>query len=77
MVIYRKIAMICYHYNTFGEQLEAIEQFRNRIRYAGQQYDNLTGQYYLSARYYNLVLGRFMEDVYWGDGLIRNGCRFW
>lgn len=69
--------MICYHYNTFGEQLEAIEQFHNRIRYAGQQYDNLTGQYYLRARYYNLVLGRFMEDVYWGDGLIRNGCRFW
>ena len=59
-----------YHYNTFGEQLEAIEQFHNRIRYAGQQYDNLTGQYYLRARYYNLVLGRFMqEDVYWGDGL--------
>lgn len=46
------------------------EQFQNRIRYTGQQYDELTGQYYLRARYYNPVLGRFMqEDAYQGDGL--------
>ncbi|MEQ2390660.1 RHS repeat-associated core domain-containing protein, partial [Waltera intestinalis] len=42
----------------------------NRIRYTGQQYDELTEQYYLRARYYNPVAGRFMqEDVYQGDGL--------
>lgn len=36
----------------------------------GQQYDELTEQYYLRARYYNPVAGRFMqEDVYQGDGL--------
>ena len=30
----------------------------------------MTGQYYLRARYYNPVLGRFLqEDVYRGDGL--------
>lgn len=29
-----------------------------------------TGQYYLRARYYNPVLGQFMQkDSYWGDGL--------
>lgn len=59
-----------YLYDAFGTALEAGEQFQNRIRYTGQQYDELTGQYYLRARYYNPVLGRFMqEDVYQGDGL--------
>ncbi len=59
-----------YQYDAFGVQLEEKEQFYNRIRYTGQQYDNLTEQYYLRARYYNPVLGRFMqEDVYQGDGL--------
>ena len=36
----------------------------------GQQYDQTSGQYYLRARFYNPVLGRFVqEDVYRGDGL--------
>ena len=59
-----------YQYDAFGVQPEAAEQPHNRIRYTGQQYDDLTGQYYLRARFYNPVLGRFMqEDSYWGDGL--------
>ena len=59
-----------YQYDAFGVQLEAAGQSHNCIRYTGQQYDNLTEQYYLRARYYNPVLGRFMqEDVYQGDGL--------
>lgn len=59
-----------YLYDAFGAALNAKEQLQNRIRYTGQQYDDLTGQYYLRARYYNPVLGRFMqEDVYQGDGL--------
>jgi len=59
-----------YLYDAFGVELEANEQLQNRIRYTGQQYDDLTGQYYLRARYYNPVLGRFLqEDVYQGDGL--------
>ena len=34
------------------------------------QYDQLTGQYYLKARYYNPVIGRFTQmDTYLGDGL--------
>ncbi len=38
--------------------------------YTGQQYDQETAQYYLRARFYNLVVGRFLqEDVYRGDGL--------
>jgi RHS repeat-associated protein len=59
-----------YQYDAFGAGLDAIEALPNRIRYAGQQYDEQTEQYYLRARYYNSALGRFMqEDVYQGDGL--------
>ena len=60
----------CYLYDAFGAEVATEEQFTNRVRYTGQQYDELTEQYYLRARYYNPVLGRFMqEDVYQGDGL--------
>ena len=59
-----------YQYDAFGMSLGTTEQLNNRIRYTGQQYDDVTGQYYLRARYYNPVAGRFMqEDVYQGDGL--------
>lgn len=59
-----------YQYDAFGSELEKTELLFNRIRYTGQQYDTLTEQYYLRARYYNPALGRFMqEDVYQGDGL--------
>lgn len=59
-----------YKYDAFGNTLEAKEEIHNRFRYAGQQYDSVTSQYYLRARYYNPVIGRFtQEDVYRGDGL--------
>ena len=59
-----------YQYDAFGNELEISEQISNRIRYTGQQHDQVTGQYYLRARYYNPLFGRFMqEDVYQGDGL--------
>ena len=42
----------------------------NRFKYTGPQYNPVTQQYYLRARYYNPIIGRFMqEDVYQGDGL--------
>ena len=66
-----------YRYDAFGRELEKSEQISNRIRYTGQQYDTLTEQYYLRARYYNPVIGRFMqEDSYLGDGLnLYDYCR--
>ena len=59
-----------YQYDAFGWELDNAECIFNRIRYAGQQYDVQTGQYYLRARYYNPFIGRFLqEDAYLGDGL--------
>ncbi len=59
-----------YRYDAFGNLLERKETVPNRVLYMGQQYDQETGQYYLRARYYNPVVGRFLqEDTYHGDGL--------
>ncbi|WP_124065275.1 RHS repeat-associated core domain-containing protein [Clostridium sp. E02] len=59
-----------YEYDAFGAIRRQSEEIQNRILYTGQQYDQETGQYYLRARFYNPVVGRFLqEDVYRGDGL--------
>ncbi|CUU50353.1 RHS repeat-associated protein [Clostridium beijerinckii] len=59
-----------YWYDAFGSVLESKEQVHNRITYTGQQFDSITQQYYLRARFYNPVIDRFtQEDVYRGDGL--------
>ena len=59
-----------YGYDAFGNMEYAEETVKNRFRYTSQQYDSVTGQYYLRARYYNPVIGRFLqEDTYYGDGL--------
>ena len=59
-----------YEYDAFGNTVSCEEQVHNRFRYTGEQYDPLTGQYYLRARYYNPVIARFtQEDTYYGDGL--------
>ncbi|WP_252250546.1 RHS repeat-associated core domain-containing protein [Clostridium sp. ZBS13] len=59
-----------YWYDAFGNVLASKEDVHNRITYTGQQFDGITQQYYLRARFYNPVIGRFtQEDVYRGDGL--------
>ena len=59
-----------YEYDAFGVLQNSREEFHNRILYTGQQYDQTSGQYYLRARFYNPVIGRFVqEDEYRGDGL--------
>ena len=59
-----------YGYDAFGVLQNSREELPNRILYTGQQYDQTSGQYYLRARFYNPVLGRFVqEDEYRGDGL--------
>ena len=59
-----------YEYDAFGNTISCKEQIESRFRYQGEQYDPITRQYYLRARYYNPVIGRFIqEDTYYGDGL--------
>ncbi len=59
-----------YCYDAFGESVISHEDVHNRFRFNGEQYDPVTSQYYLRARFYNLVIGRFtQEDTYYGDGL--------
>ena len=54
--------------NAEGVLAEA-ETALSRFLYAGEQYDAVTGLYYLRARQYDTVAGRFtQEDTYLGDG---------
>ena len=59
-----------YQYDVFGNMREQQENVENVFKYAGEQQDQETEQYYLRARFYNPVIARFtQEDVYRGDGL--------
>ena len=73
-----------YWYDAFGNVLDSREKVHNRITYTGQQFDNISQQYYLRARFYNPIIGRFtQEDAYRGDGLNlyaycgNNPVRYW
>ena len=59
-----------YEYDAWGNLTACEEKVQNRFKFNGQQYDSVTQQYYLRARYYNPVIGRFtQEDTYNADGL--------
>lgn len=59
-----------YEYDAWGNLAVCEETVENRFWFNGQQYDPVTQQYYLRARYYNPVIVRFtQEDTYHGDGL--------
>ena len=59
-----------YGYDAWGNLTACEEQVENRFRYTGEQFDAITQQYYLRARFYNPVVARFtQEDTYRGDGL--------
>ena len=59
-----------YTYDAFGTITNSSESVKNRYTYNGEQYDQISQQYYLRARNYNPLVGRFtQEDVYRGDGL--------
>ena len=59
-----------YDYDAWGNLTTCEEILSNRFLYTGQQFDQITQQYYLRARYYNPVIARFtQEDVYRDDSL--------
>lgn len=59
-----------YQYSAFGETIISEETAPNRLGYNAQTEDELTGLYYLRARYYAPNIGRFIqEDVIYNDGL--------
>ncbi|MGN6711720.1 RHS repeat-associated core domain-containing protein [Anaerocolumna jejuensis] len=45
--------------NVTGSQ----EKAENRFQFNGQQFDPISQQYYLRARYYNPVIGRFTQEM--------------
>ncbi len=49
-----------YYYDAFGNILESTGEVNNNIRYAGYQYDEETGLYYLNARMYDPMIARFL-----------------
>ncbi|MBE5968407.1 MAG: RHS repeat-associated core domain-containing protein [Lachnospiraceae bacterium] len=60
-----------YKYDEWGRILESNETISNPFKYAGEVYDQETGLYYLRARYYDPVLGRFInEDT--AEGQVNN-----
>ena len=59
-----------YEYDAWGNVVSQKETINNRFKFNGQQLDSITQQYYLRARFYNPIIGRFtQEDTYRGDGL--------
>ncbi len=59
-----------YEYDVYGDFTVKEETIQNRFGFTGEQFDPVAGLYYLRARFYNPVIGRFIqEDTYYGDGL--------
>ena len=59
-----------YEYDAFGNFTVKEESVTNRFCFTGEQYDPASNLYYLRARFYSPVIGRFLnEDTYYGDGL--------
>jgi len=62
-----------YEYDAFGNEITHTGTTPNNYLYRGEQYDSDLGLYYLRARYYNPLSGRFMSrDPYDGNKIIPN-----
>jgi RHS repeat-associated protein len=58
-----------YEYDAFGNKVNSTGTTPNNYLYRGEQHDPDLGLYYLRARYYNQVTGRFLNvDSLAGDG---------
>ena len=55
-----------YDYDAFGNERDPDEEDTNPFRYCGEYFDKETGTYYLRARYYDPLIGRFTQaDTHW------------
>jgi RHS repeat-associated protein len=62
------VVIASYYYDAFGNVDEASGSFGNPYRYAGYAFDAEVRLYYLSARFYDAKIARFMqEDTYLGS----------
>jgi RHS repeat-associated protein len=50
-----------YEYDAFGNKINSTGTTPNNYLYRGEQYDSDLGLYYLRARYYNTMTGRFVS----------------
>jgi RHS repeat-associated protein len=50
-----------YEYDAYGNEFTVSGTTPNEMMYRGEQYDSDLGLYYLRARYYNPLTGRFMS----------------
>jgi RHS repeat-associated protein len=50
-----------YEYDAYGNEFTVSGSTPNNYMYRGEQYDSDLGLYYLRARYYNPLTGRFMS----------------
>lgn len=58
-----------YEYDAFGNKINSTGTTPNNYLYRGEQYDSDLGMYYLRARYYNPLTGRFASvDSQAGQG---------
>jgi RHS repeat-associated protein len=57
-----------YQYNAWGEILSQAESVAQPFKFAGAEYDVLTGLYKMGARYYDPAVGRFTQLGARGDG---------
>ena len=54
-------ATVTYDYDAFGNKINSTGTTPNNYLYRGEQWNTDLGLYYLSARYYNPLTGRFMS----------------
>lgn len=51
-----------YRYDPWGRTEVVKEGMKNPLRFAGREFDTETGLYYLRARYYDPLVGRFISE---------------
>ena len=57
-----------YDYDAFGNLISSTGRTENGFLFAGEQFDSVTGLYYLRARYMNPSVGTFISmDAYSGS----------